>query len=100
MCNKRFYIIGDRNAINSCGRGRKWWHGRLARGVAVRRDVRPVHRSKAQERSVLRVREAIGRFARVVVWPEYRPTPRRTASTGEPPVPRKRAAPIRAAAQA
>ena len=36
------------------------WHGRLARGVAVRRDVRLVRRSKAQERSVLRVPETVG----------------------------------------
>src|SRR5665213_100827 len=31
-----------------------------------------------------------------VVWPEYRPTPRRNAATGEPPVPLKMAAPLRA----
>src|SRR5665213_936447 len=29
------------------------------------------------------------------IWPEYRPTPRRTAATGEPPVPRKMATPNR-----
>src|SRR5665213_3792731 len=122
---RAFSISRLSGGANGCGP--LSWHGRLARGRGTPRRwpilrpnnhpseatdgfthaknaallrLRPVYWSKAQERSVLRVREAIGRFARVVVWPEYRPTPRRTASTGEPPVPRKRAAPIRAAAQA